>query len=572
MTNTFERGHLTGIARWTRRIKSVLPITLASAALPWIAGCAQVEAAKARTQEVQTVAVDLRDRAVANATSAAISRTSRPRLAGEEIALRTQFTLPETFAKPMSYATHGAESLSDVLNVVGDKLGIPVRATEMAQSEASSRSGQSAPSAASGTTGGTLGGGIQGKVQLQYSGTARGLLDELASRNDASWRYSAKANTIEFFRYETKTLSVYMPPGAKLIEASISLSGVGNSGSSNSGGGTASVSQSQTVNPWASIMSGIQTILGDGPSATGAGTVPGPGGAKGGGAAPASTTTAAGAAGRASSSPELGIITVTARPAALDRVVNYVNSINARFARNVMIDIKVYNLTLDSQASAGFSLDLLYRKLGDYGVSVVGASPLQTATGTPGQLTINSSSPTSRWGGSSAVVQALSQFGNVSFQTQGQVLAINGQPSPIQVGNEISYLASAATTSTTNAGNTSTLTPGTKVIGFTGNFLPLILGDNRILLQYQIQLSSLNALTQINSGSSSIQTPQISQQTMQQQAFVRDGQSVVLFGFDQARDTLDSAVSIGGASKASRSERQMVVIVMQVNGGTRDAI
>jgi len=167
------------------------------------------------------------------------------------------------------------------------------------------------------------------------------------------------------------------------------------------------------------------------------------------------------------------------------------------------------------------------------------------------------------------VVQALSQFGNVALQTQGQVLAVNGQPSPIQVANEINYLASSASTQTANVGTTTTLVPGTKVVGFTANFLPMILGDNRILLQYQLQLSQLTALTQVSSAGSLIQTPQISTQSLQQQAFVRDGQSIVLFGFDQTRDSIGSAASMSGASKAAHSERQMVVIVIQVNAGTK---
>jgi type IVB pilus formation R64 PilN family outer membrane protein len=277
-----------------------------------------------------------------------------------------------------------------------------------------------------------------------------------------------------------------------------------------------------------------------------------------------------GAAGRASANPELGLLVVTARPAVLDRVAAYVDSINARFAQNVLIDIKVYSLALDGQAALGFSLDALYNRLGQYGVSVVGAAPLQAATGAPGQLTIRASDPASRWNGSQLFAQALSQFGQVALQTQGQVLAINGQPSPIQVANEVNYLASSATSAAANVGTTSTLTPGSRVVGFTANFLPLILGDSRILLQYQMQISALTALTQVSSGGNSIQTPQIASQSLQQQAFVRDGQAIVLFGFDQTRDTLDSAAGLGGASRASRGERQLVVIVMQVNAGGQD--
>ena len=169
------------------------------------------------------------------------------------------------------------------------------------------------------------------------------------------------------------------------------------------------------------------------------------------------------------------------------------------------------------------------------------------------------------------MAEALSQFGNVALQTQGQVLAINGQPSPIQVANEVNYLASTSTTLTPDVGATTTLTPGTRVVGFTANFMPLILGNNQILLNYQMQVSQMTALTQITSAGSTIQTPQISSQSLQQAAYLRDGEAIVLFGFDQNRDQADSAASLAGASRSGRSERQMVVIVIQVNGGTRHA-
>ncbi len=256
----------------------------------------------------------------------------------------------------------------------------------------------------------------------------------------------------------------------------------------------------------------------------------------------------------------------------MERVASYVASINARFAQNVLVDVKVYSVSLDQQSSLGFSLDLLYSRLNRYGVSVVGGSPLAPATGTPGRITLSSNNPNSRWNGSEIVAQALSQFGTVALQTQGQVLAINGQPSPIQVANEVNYLASSATTQTPNVGSTTTLTPGTRVVGFTANFIPLILGNNQILLNYQMQISQLTALTQISSGNSSIQTPLISSQSLQQAAYMRDGEAIVLFGFDQSRDSSDTAASFSGASKAGRSERQMVVIVIQVNGGTRNVV
>ena len=535
-----------------------------------VSGCAVVET-QGKIDSVEKTAVQLRDLNLAQATTAAVSRTAKPRLAGEEIVLRSQSTLPPLFARKVVYSTQGAQSLNEVFDAIGQMVGVPIRASEIASTVGADQQVVGAMGAA------TQQGGLNGKVQIEYSGSLRGLLDDLAGRNEASWRYVARTGTIEFFRFETRTMSIYLPPGSKKIDASISLAGVsggggssgGASGGGSSGGsataGNVSVTQSLTVNPWSSILGGVQAILSEG-STSSQGT--GQAGKSGGQADGA--LNAYGPAGRASANPELGILTVTARPRAVERIAAYVESINARFAQNVTIDIKIYSLTMDKQASLGFSLDMVYKYLNNNGISVVGANPLQPASGTPGQLTLNIDNPSSRLYGSSLVAQALSQFGNVALQTQGQVLAVNGQPAPIQVANEVNYLASSSLTQAPNVGSTATLTPGTRVVGFTANFLPTVLGDNRILLQYQMQLSSLTALTQVTSGNSSIQTPQISSQSVQQQAFVKDGQSIVLFGFDQNRDTTDTALGLGSASRAARSERQMIVIVMQVNGGRKD--
>jgi hypothetical protein len=548
--------------------RQALPCTLAAALLVQAGTVSPIGKAQANGQATADTAERLRQENIESAASSSVVRTARPRLAGEELSVRAIDPMPEVLSRKISYSTSGAQTLSEVLLAVSQLLGITIAAGEISQPATSTAAG---PSAAQGPS--SPAGPLTGRVQIEFANRpASSLLDEIAAQNDASWRYVARSHSIEIFRFETRTLSVYLPPGAKSIAASISLGGVtaGSNGGANtgnaSGGGDVSVSQSLTIDPWSSIMGGIGALLSDGqpPAANQASQPPATRTVGAPGAGPG--LTASGRAGRATANPELGIVTVTARPIAVERIAAYLHSINARFAQNVMVDVKIYSLTLDDQSAIGFSLDAIYRKLGSYAVSLVGPTPGQIGT-TPGQLTISSDG--GRFRGSDLVVQALSQFGHVALQTQGQVIAINGQPSPIQVANEVNYLASSATTTAANVGTTTSLLPGSRVVGFTANFLPLILGDNRILLQYQLQISQLTALTQVQSGTTSIQTPQIASQSLQQQAFVRDGQSIVLFGFDQNRDSTDRGIGLGGASRTGVSQRQMVVIVMQVNGGRK---
>ena len=542
--------------------------------------------------------------------SPSMIRTSKPRIAGEMVRLKTP-ELPETLDETIRFVSKGNESLPAILEDLSRLISIPIKTSEIAASWSSVslarlNLGGSNPMGnfnMSSSGGSNVGNGAEGNNQgfnFEHHGSVKALLDTLATKGNASWRFNAQTQSIEYFRFETKTYSVFLPPGVKSVSAGISLAGVSGAGSiassanasqgqsgtqSGSGAGNVSVSQTLNINPWGSIMDGVRAILNEGqgtssmnggannwpsayPSAPSAGF--NLSGASLGSAAVASNALGYGAANAtwapsAIANPELGMITVTAKPLTLERVQRYIASVNERFAHNVMIDVKIFSVALDEQNSAGLGLNAFYSSLTQTGAHISSPSPLQAGVDTPGILTLTPPSGSSRWSGSSLVVQALSQWGKVALQRQGQVLAVNGQPSPIQVANEISYVASSTTTNAPNVGSSVTQNTGSKVVGFTANFLPLILGDNRILLSYQMQISSL--ASPLTPNAQGIQTPNIASQSLQQQAFVQDGQAIVLFGYDEKRDGVDSANTIAGYSKSNSQSRQMMVIVLQINTG-----
>jgi len=579
------------------------------------------QAVSARSSQAQA----LMQRFTEHAVNADLIQNDAPRVAGEEVKLNTPLLLKVLLEK-MAYRTQGNQSFLDVLDNVSALLDIPLSANDLGVLPLGA---SSLSSAASGAASGLILGHASHlaarssanayananaspwldllastPMGLNYHGTAKGLMDELARKINASWRFNANTQGVEFYRFETKTLSLALPPGAKRINAGISLSGV--SGGANTSGGNAgvassaaavgnvAVSQSLTINPWISIMQGIQSILseslasGGSPGAMagsanaasvwGLGSLNGGAGAglgSGGAGAVALSNpsgqamTALSSSGEAIANPELGLITITARPAMVQRIERYVSAINERFAHNVLIDVKIFSVSLDEQHSLGFGLNLLYKPLSALGATITTPAPLKAGNDTPGILTLAAPSSSQRWSGSSVVAQALSQFGKVALQKQGQVLAVNGQPSPIQVANEITYVTSSTTTTAANVGTSVTQNTGTLVVGFTANFIPLILGDNRILLSYQMQISSL--ASPLTPNAQGIQTPNIASQSLQQQAFLNDGQAIVLFGFDEQSDGWSQALSWGGASSARNKARQMVVIVVEVNAGFKHA-
>jgi hypothetical protein len=550
-----------------------------------------------RTEQAQ----DWMKRLSEKAASADLIQNDAPRVTGEEVKLRVA-ALPQALLARMSYHTEGNQSFLQVLDSLSTLLSMPLSANDLGVTPLLASSALSASSSPTARALTGLPTGVQvasspglgwealasTPITLNYQGTVKGLLDELARKINGAWRFNALTQGVEFFCYDTRVLSLSLPPGVKRISAAISLSGVSGgaaaSGALSSSAGNVAVSQSLSVNPWASIMQGIQSLLSEGASGA-----PSTGGANAAvalsGAATAATSGVSGTSGTsgaggmalnaassnglAIANPELGLITVTARPAHLARIAHYIDAINERFAHNVLIDVKIFSVSLDAQNSLGLGLNVLYKPLTALGASVSTPTALQAGTDTPGIITLAPASASSRWSGSSVVAQALSQFGKVALQKQGQVLAVNGQPSPIQVANEITYVTSSTTTSAANVGTSVTQNTGTVVVGFTANFLPLILGDHRILLSYQMQISAL--ASPLTPNAQGIQTPNIASQSLQQQAFLNDGQAIVLFGFDEQSSGSSKAVEWAGASSASTQARQMVVIVVQVNAGFKHA-
>ncbi|MGB5858417.1 MAG: hypothetical protein WBH52_08370, partial [Pseudomonas aeruginosa] len=360
------------------------------------------------------------------------------------------------------------------------------------------------------------------------------------------------------------------------VSASIALAGAGGDGSGNGGavGGSASggssggssgnvsVTGTSKVNAFESVLMGVrgfvledQALANQNTSAQGLAQLTSASGNR-------SLQNVSGVIGNEG----LGMVTVTATPPTLERIAAYIDNVNKRFARNIYIGVRIYNLTVDNEAVSGLSISAAISNLaGTRGANVTSGGMLAPTSGTPGQFTVRLANA-----GSSVdlIAQALRTLGNVSLAQSAQVIAANGQPAPFQIADDVTFLESSTSTVVPNVGVTTSLTPGTRTVGLTGNLVPRFLNDNRLLLQYQLNLSSMT-LGEVRSGNSVLQTPRIARQALQQQAYLDDGESLVLFGFEQRRSTADDASGMLTLSQRGGSTRTMVVIVMDVYGDAK---
>jgi type IVB pilus formation R64 PilN family outer membrane protein len=385
----------------------------------------------------------------------------------------------------------------------------------------------------------------RGLISLVFDGTLHDLLDSLAAGQSVSWEVSDTG--IRFFKYRTKSFEIAALPGDTNGANTVSSTGSSNSsGSSGAGGGSAvagssaqSSGVSYSLSVWKSIESTVATMLS--PDV------------------------------KPAVNPALGSIVVTDTPTVLAEVGRYIDNLNIQLSKQVLINVRILSVQLDSGDQYGINWTTVFSNLGKVGFTMTNANSIvSSSAAVAGVISVPSGAPgaLSNWAGSSAMVQALSTQGDVTQLTSASLTTLNNQPAPMLVGNQQSYLASSSTTAgTAGVQPTVTLTPGQLNTGFSLSIVPHILENDKIMLQYGADISSLVSMGSYTSGSSSIQTPNVNTRSFLQRVKVGSGETLVLTGFEQnnmgvTTQGIGSADNVAAGGGISRTKARTVIVVL----------
>lgn len=379
-----------------------------------------------------------------------------------------------------------------------------------------------------------------------YSGSLTGFMNMVSAYYGVFWK--TEASGLRFFLMDSKTYRIAALPGDTRLSSSVESSS--NSTGGGTGGAGASTQSGTSANSTGVGFSGLSVWS----------------------ALEASIKQMLGSSGKVVASPATGTITVTDTPSVLSRVTEYISEQNRSLNRQVSVNVRVLSVELNEGDNYGINWDAVYANLASaanpYSIALKTAFPVATGAG---NLIISApATSASRWAGSSAMISALSTQGRVSELTSATLVTLNNQAAPVNVGRRVSYLAASATTQTPNVGSTTSLTPGTVQTGFSMTLVPHIIDGKELLLQYSLDLSSLLRLKSITSGTSTIETPDISTSNFIQRVRIQSGETLVVAGFDQ--DNL-SAVADGIGSpqntllgqRNGTTKRTMLVVLIQPN-------
>lgn len=276
-------------------------------------------------------------------------------------------------------------------------------------------------------------------------------------------------------------------------------------------------------------------------------------------------------------SEALGTISVTDTPLVLEKIGRFIKQQNDSLRKNVLVNLKIYRVQLEDTEDYAIDWSLVYKSLNATAPGV-SASLLNStlAPNASSNLSLGIVGGNSEFNASNLLMKALSVRGKVSQITDTNQLTLNGRPAPFKFGKKKAYLKSSQTTISNGVASTSS-EQGVVESGFFLNVVPHVLDDNQdLLLQIALNISTLDGMTSVTSGTSTIQTPETSSREMIQRVRLRSGDTLVMTGFDSTdlRSALGGVGSaenslFGGSASANDSRSILVILVQPVVGDSK---
>jgi type IVB pilus formation R64 PilN family outer membrane protein len=385
---------------------------------------------------------------------------------------------------------------------------------------------------------------------ISWNDKVSGFLDLVTARSGVSWRFDPAENAVVIYYLDTKTFRIYAFDDTTQMESTVRsgmTASTGTSGDGSTGGGSSGISGDSGSNQTTSV-SLKTSILNDIESSVKSMLTPG--------------------IGRMALSRATGTLTVTDRPEVLRRVEKTIKQENESITTQVILNVKVLSVTLTDRDQLGIDWNLVYTSLSNkWGINLKNTVPGIDPSAISGSVSILDTA-NSAWTGSSAMIQALAQQGRVSTVRSPSVTTLNLQSAPIQIGKLKSYLASSQVSNVAQVGSTTSLIPGSVTSGYNMTLLPFVMPDSELLLKININMSTEPTFETVTSGESTAQFPSYGVQIFDQKVRLRNGETLVLSGFEQ--DSEDSSkLGTGdpgffglGGGRMRNTERNVIVVLI----------
>lgn len=371
------------------------------------------------------------------------------------------------------------------------------------------------------------------------------ILDIIATRLSINWRYDEATNSIRLYRLVTKSWQT--PFSTASARYTTAMEG-GTSESTNSG----VVTQRTSASPVSSEVRDLVELN----------------------AIRDSVDTITTRSGSISANPATGTITLTDTAEAVEAANELIQREIKLLSRSVRLRVQTIQVTTNNAGEAGVNLSAAIsralKSLPDLTMTLDSAASLTTSNAGALGLQILSGPAA----GSSAVVKALQQMGDVQTSTELPLITRNRKAVYYNVRNTFSYVSSttAAAATTGGTGGTPGITTAQDSVGLKLFMFPNVTSKDTVMLTMALDQSTLRSLDTFSSGSGantqSVQLPNKDGEGSSQEVPIRNGQTIVLTGFDRKGNQYDKRTLgpglpalVGGSVRANESRTTTIVLV-----------
>ncbi|EKD71597.1 MAG: hypothetical protein ACD_46C00150G0002 [uncultured bacterium] len=246
--------------------------------------------------------------------------------------------------------------------------------------------------------------------------------------------------------------------------------------------------------------------------------------------------------------PQASIVMAHAYPRELNRINDYLQRIQNNLHREVIIEAKILEITLDDNYQAGVNWKIL-------GASQNGINGLSSAFASDGQMfTLSMGSQNSDF---NTVINLLAQQGNVQVLSSPRISAINNQEAVIKVGNS-QFFVTGYTSNITPTAGTNTTSQSVELnpffSGITLDVTPQISHNGNITLYIHPSISKVTDQTktiQLGSSAGGTLSLPLAYSTIRESDNVvhaQNGQIIVIGGLMQ-NETAETIAGTPGLSK-----------------------
>jgi len=352
------------------------------------------------------------------------------------------------------------------------------------------------------------------RIRPSLRGPLSRVLDEVASAFSVEWAY--RDGRIVFRDFVTRQYQVSALPNRSTISTSI-------------GAGEMESSTALATDVWGEVDASLRGIISEGSTvALGSGT---------------------------------GLVTVTAQLSDHDRISDYFNELNEAVSQQVSFDVNVLTVSTTDSEGYGINIGSLLQGAGE-SVNLIGNESLAGPVGSVNIGVITGDLDLSM------VVEALSRQGRVSVDTRAGATTSNNRVVPIKVTDRLAYIKSQEVETDGNGNQTRSTQTDEVETGFQLQIFPRILNNREVMVQYTVGLSELRGIQTFGDGVDTIQLPQVSETSFEQQAVIRNGQTLILAGFERERTQVgrsglgDAGLPIfGGGRNATREKVSTVLMI-----------